>query len=136
MDEGRPQFALVDTPPIEVGVLRDLEALSPDPTFAKRLIDGFRSDAERLVKEITDALTTRKYGAVRDSAHALKGGAASVGATQLTQLARKIEQSGTETLRLKSAQFIEELLKTSALTLRLLDEHLDRKSSASRSSSP
>jgi len=133
-DEGRPQFSLVDTPPIEVGVLRDLEALSPDPTFARRLIDGFRSDAERLVKEITEALTHRKYDAVHDCAHALKGGAASVGATQLTQLARKIEQSGAETLRLRSAHFIEELLKISSLTLRLLDEHLEKRSSASRTS--
>jgi len=135
-EERRPQFALVDTPPIEVGVLRDLEALSPDPTFVRRLIDGFRSDAERLVKEISEALTQRKYDAVRDCAHALKGGAASVGATQLTQLARKIEQSGAETLRLKSAQFIEELLKTSALTVQLLDEHLDHRSGPSRTSAP
>jgi len=62
---------------------------------------------------------------VRDAAHALKGGAASVGATQLTQLARRLEQSAPESLRIKSAQFIEELLKTSNYTLELLRRHLN-----------
>jgi two-component system sensor histidine kinase RpfC len=121
----RPQLAVVDTPVIDVAVLKDLDKLSPDPTFVKRLLEGFGSDTERLVKEITTALTERKYEAVRDSAHALKGGAASVGATQLTQLARKLEQSAPETLRLKSAQFIEELLRTSNHSLELLGQHLD-----------
>jgi HPt (histidine-containing phosphotransfer) domain-containing protein len=81
-----------------------------------------------LVKEITGALTERRYATVRDSAHALKGGAASVGATQLTQLARRLEQSSPETLRLKAAQFIEELLKTTSQTLALLDQHSQTKS--------
>jgi two-component system sensor histidine kinase RpfC len=122
--EEKPQFAVVDTPAIDVAVLHDLDKLSPDPTFVKRLIDGFESDTNRLVGEISSALTARKYEAVRDAAHALKGGAASVGATQLTQLARRLEQSAPESLRIKSAQFIEELLKTSNFTLELLKRHL------------
>jgi len=89
-----------------------------------------------LVNEISAALTSRKYDAVHDSAHALKGGAASVGATQLTQLARRLEQSTPESLRMKSAQFIEELLKTSNHTLELLHRHLngtlDNKDSSSQ----
>jgi two-component system sensor histidine kinase RpfC len=121
----KPQLAVVDTPMIDVAVLHDLDNLSPDPTFVKRLIDGFQSDTNRLVSEISGALTSRKYEAVRDSAHALKGGAASVGATQLTQLARRLEQSAPESLRMKSAQFIEELLKTSSHTLELLNRHLN-----------
>jgi len=121
----RPQLAVVDTPMIDVAVLHDLDNLSPDPTFVKRLLEGFESDTNRLVTEISAALTTRKYEAVRDSAHALKGGAASVGATQLTQLARRLEQSTPESLRMKSAQFIEELLKTSSNTLELLNRHLN-----------
>ena len=123
--EEKPQLAVVDTPAIDVAVLHDLDKLSPDPTFVKRLIDGFESDTNRLVGEISSALTARKYEAVRDAAHALKGGAASVGATQLTQLARRLEQSAPESLRIKSAQFIEELLKTSNFTLELLKRHLN-----------
>jgi two-component system, sensor histidine kinase RpfC len=122
--EERRQLAVVDTPAIDVVVLQDLAHLSPDPTFVKRLLDGFASDTERLVKEITAAISERKYDAVRDTAHALKGGAASVGATQLVQLAKRLEQHSPDTLRLKSAQLIEELLKTSAHTLDLLDQHM------------
>jgi two-component system, sensor histidine kinase RpfC len=123
--EERRQLAVVDTPSIDVAVLKDLANLSPDPTFVKRLLDGFASDTERLVKEITAAISERKYEAVRDSAHALKGGAASVGASQLVQLARRMEQHSPETLRLKSAQLIEELLKTSSHTLDLFDRHME-----------
>jgi two-component system sensor histidine kinase RpfC len=119
-----PLLAVVDTPIVDTDVLRDLGRLSPDPTFVPRLLAGFSSDTERLVKEITAALTARRYGVVADVAHALKGGAASVGATQLTQLARRLEESSQETLRLKSAQLIEELLKLSAQTLDLLNRHL------------
>jgi len=133
----RPQLAVVDTPIVDVAILNDLARLSPDPTFVTRLIDGFRSDTERLAKEICAALTERRYASVRDSAHALKGGAASVGAMQLTQLARKLEQSTPETLRIKAAQLIEELLRISSQTLTSLDEHLklDRSNSSSRTQS-
>ena len=120
----RPQLAVVDTPLIDDEVLRDLCSLSSDPTFVERLLTGFKSDTDRLVREITAALTERKYEAVRDSAHALKGGAASVGATQLTQLARRLEKAPPESLRMKTAQWIEELLKTSQSSLEMLDRYL------------
>jgi two-component system, sensor histidine kinase RpfC len=119
-----PHLAIVDIPIVDMNVLHDLGRLSPDPTFVQRLLDGFRSDTERLVKELTSALSTRRYDAVADVAHALKGGAASVGATHLTQLARRLEESSQETLRLKSAQLIEELLKISHQTLDVLNRYL------------
>lgn len=131
----RPQLAVVETPTLDTEVLKDLAKLSPDPTFVRRLLEGFRSDTDRLVREITAALTERKYAAVRDLAHALKGGAASVGATQLTQLAKRLEQIAPETLRLKTAQLIEELLKTSSQTLDLLNGHLTGESRPEDSSS-
>lgn len=123
--EEKPQLAVVETPYVDTSVLRDLDNLSPDPTFVKRLIDGFASDTHRLVGEITSALTARRYEVVKDAAHALKGGSASVGASQLTQLARRLEQTSPDGLRIKSAQLIEELLKTSTKTLELLNRHLD-----------
>ncbi|HEX6002984.1 MAG TPA: ATP-binding protein [Burkholderiales bacterium] len=123
-NEEKPQLAVVDTPLIDVQVLRDLFALSSDPTFVERLLAGFKSDTDRLVREMTSALADRKYDAVKDPAHALKGGAASVGAAQLAQLARRLEKAPTETLRLKAAQWIEELLKTSQASLEVLDRYL------------
>jgi two-component system sensor histidine kinase RpfC len=123
-NDEKPQLAVVDTPPIDAEVLRDLCNLSTDATFVKRLLTGFKSDTDRLVGEITTALTERKYEAVKDCAHALKGGAASVGANQLAQLARRLEKASPESLRLKAAQWIEELLKTAQTSLALLDRYL------------
>jgi HPt (histidine-containing phosphotransfer) domain-containing protein len=118
---------VVDTPPIDEGVLADLSRLSQDPTFVERLLNGFRSDTERLVREITDALAQRRYEQVKDSAHALKGGAASVGASHLSQLASRLDKATHDALRLKAAQWTEELLKSSGAALDALQAYLDRR---------
>jgi len=122
--EERAQFSVVDTPPVDQEVLNDLARISSDPTFVERLILGFHSDTERLVNEIVEAISQRRYEAVKDIAHALKGGAASVGATQLTQLARRFEKANHDSLRLKAAQWIEELRQTSQRALAELDQRI------------
>lgn len=133
--EERPALTVVDTPVLDATVLEDLSRLSPDPTFIERLIRGFHSDCERLVAEITEALVQRKYESVKDAAHALKGGAGSVGATQVTQFAIRLEKATHETLRLKSAQWTEELLRVSGRALTALDAHLERRLNQQQSSS-
>lgn len=131
-NEEKPQLSVVETPLVDTEVLRDLCALSSDPTFVGRLLSGFKEDTDRLVKEITSSITNRKYEAIRDSAHALKGGAASVGASQLSQLARKLENASGDALRLRAAQWIEEILKTSQLTNDALERYVaDNATSAS-----
>jgi two-component system, sensor histidine kinase RpfC len=120
----RPALAVVDVSPLDPEVLADLAKLSKDDTFVERLLRGFRSDTERLSSEIQASLAQRKYEAVKDAAHALKGGAASVGATQLTHLATRLEKSSHESLRIKAAQFTEELNAAVARTLTALDVHL------------
>jgi two-component system sensor histidine kinase RpfC len=107
--EERVNLAIVDTPILDPDVLVDLTRLSADPTFVDRLLRGFLSDTSRLVGEISSALAQRSYEAAKDGAHALKGGAASVGASQLTQLATRIEKSTHDLLRLRSVQLIEDL---------------------------
>ena len=87
---------------MDPGVLEDLGRLSTDPTFVERLVRGFRSDAERLVTTISDALAARRYEVVKDAAHALKGGAGSVGAGQLVALAQRFESADHDTMRLKA----------------------------------
>ncbi|HZQ59834.1 MAG TPA: ATP-binding protein, partial [Casimicrobiaceae bacterium] len=123
--EDRPALTVVDTPPVDQSVLADLDRLSPDPTFISRLLNGFRSDAERLVKEIVDALATRKYELLKDSAHALKGGAGSVGATQLMMIATRFEKATHEMLRLNAAKWTEELTKATDAALVILDQHVE-----------
>ena len=133
--DDKPQLAVIDTPLIEIEVLKDLCKLSSDPTFVERLLIGFRADTDRLVREISTALTERKYDAVKDLAHALKGGAASVGATQLTQLAKRLEKTPPDMLRMKAAQWIEQLLKVSQTSLDMLDRQLGELTQAGTKSS-
>jgi two-component system sensor histidine kinase RpfC len=131
--EDRPPLTVVDVPPLDPSVLDDLARISTDETFVERLLRGFRGDTERLATQISDALAKRRYELVKDAAHALKGGAASVGATQLTQLATRIEKATHDTLRLKAAHFTEELDGAVARTLKELEQHLEerRRNSAS-----
>lgn len=110
--EERAPLAIVDTPALDPEVLADLTKLSSDPTFVDRLLRGFLSDTSRLVDEISSALTERSYEAAKDGAHALKGGSASVGASQLTQIATRIEKSSHDALRVRSGQLIEDLVQS------------------------
>jgi two-component system, sensor histidine kinase RpfC len=123
--DDRPALTVVDVPPLDAEVLEDLARLSPDETFVERLLRGFKSDTERLSAQITEALGQRRYELVKDAAHALKGGAASVGATQLTQLATRLEKSTHESLRLRAAQLTEELSGAVGRTFLELEKHLE-----------
>jgi two-component system sensor histidine kinase RpfC len=123
----RPALSVVDVPTFDPNVLEDLSRLSRDPTFVERLLRGFRGDTERLQKQILDALLQRKYEQVKDAAHALKGGSASVGATQLTQLATRLEKSSHESLRMKAAQLTEELNAIVTRTFTALDQYLEQR---------
>lgn len=131
--EERPAFTVIDTPPVDHGVLEDLGRLSTDPTFVERLLRGFRSDSERLLQTISDALAARRYEEVKDAAHALKGGAGSVGATQLVQLAIRFEKSSYDTLRVKAAAWTEELTHATNAALAALERHLEERRRQSRS---
>jgi len=123
--EDRPSLTVVETPPLDPDALQDLVKLSRDPTFVDRLLRGFKGDTERLVREIGDALGARRYDAAKDAAHALRGGAASVGAMQLMQIATRIDKAPHETLRLKAAQWTEELTDCANRALLALDEYLE-----------
>ncbi len=121
----RPPLTVVDTPLLDVSALQDLSQLSSDPTFIDRLIEGFETDCQRLVRQVANGLAQRKYQGVKDAAHALKGGAGSVGATQLTQFAVRLEKATHETMRLKSVQLTEELGRLSERTMVALHEHVE-----------
>lgn len=131
--EERPTLTVIDTPNVDLGVMDDLGRLSQDPTFVERLLNGFRSDVVRLVKSIGDGLATRRYEDVKDAAHALKGGAGSVGATQLVQLAIRFEKAGHDVLRMKAATWTEELVRAADAAFAALDKHLEERRRRSNS---
>jgi len=58
-----------------------------------------------------------------------------VGATQLTQLAKRLEKTPPDMLRMKAAQWIEQLLKVSQTSLDLLDRQLGELTQANTKSS-
>ena len=131
--EERPTLTVIDTPNVDLEVLDDLGRISQDPTFVERLLNGFRSDVQRLVKSISDALGARRYEDVKDAAHALKGGAGSVGATQLVQLAIRFEKAGHDVLRMKAAAWTEELVRAADAAFAVLDKHLEERQRRSSS---
>jgi HPt (histidine-containing phosphotransfer) domain-containing protein len=133
--EERPTLAVVDTPLVDQTVLSDLSRISSDQTFVERLIRGFHADSERLVGEVCHALAHRQYERAKDAAHALKGGAGSVGASQLTQFSVRLEKASHETLRLKSSQWADELVRTATRTYAALEEHLESRRKSQSSSS-
>jgi two-component system sensor histidine kinase RpfC len=123
--EERPSLTVIGTPVVDKNVLRDLERISNDPTFVERLIRGFHTDAERLVKSMSNALAARHYEEAKETAHALKGGAGSVGATQLVQLAIRFEKASYEVLRTRAAPWMEELAHAANLARAALEEHIE-----------
>ena len=98
-----------------------------ESSFVERLLQGFRSDTERLVKAIGTGLATRNYEGVKDTAHALKGGAGSVGAVQLVQLAVRFENASHEVLRIKAAVWMEDLGRAEKAALAALDKHIEER---------
>lgn len=116
-----------DVPVVDASVMAGLENLSPDPTFVERLVIGFRSDAEKILANITEALSARRYEDARNGAHALKGGAGSVGALQLMRLAARLEGANHDMLRAKAGSIVEELNASIRQTLSALDRHLSRR---------
>ena len=125
--DDRPAFTVVDTPAVDPHVLADLGRLSSDPTFIERLVRGFRADAERLVVTIVDGLAAKRYEEVKDAAHALKGGAGSMGAAQLVALAQRFENATNDAMRLKAAVWSEELSRATDNVLRALETHIEER---------
>ena len=85
--------------------------------------------------QLLDGLAQRKYEAVKDAAHALRGGAGSVGATQLMQFATRVDKATHDTMRLKASAWSEELGQVAERTFAALDAHLELERQKQQSSS-
>jgi two-component system sensor histidine kinase RpfC len=133
--EERPALTVVETAPLDPVVMAELANFSSDPTFVERLIRGFRADCERLVAQLLDGLAQRKYEAAKDAAHALRGGAGSVGATQLMQFATRVDKATHDTMRMKASAWSEELGQVAERTFAALDAHLELERQKQQSSS-
>jgi len=101
--------------------------------FVERLIESFRIDSERLLKSLEQQMCNHDYNGVRDSAHALRGGSASVGATHLVQIASRLENASHGTLRARGLILSEEVSRAVELALASLAKHIDERQRRSHS---
>jgi HPt (histidine-containing phosphotransfer) domain-containing protein len=119
LDQGQDDLADID-----VLVLQDLASLSKDATFVERLTEGYLSDLRRLLHEISDALQLQDYAAVRDTAHALKGGSASVGAHRLAAIGAKFNDASDQALQERGEAWRLELNEAATVATGKLQQYI------------
>jgi two-component system sensor histidine kinase RpfC len=120
----RVPLSVVDVPVLDANVILELAQFSSDPTFVMRLLEGFRADCERLGSQIVAALDGRNYAQVKDAAHALRGGAGSVGAIQLLQFATRLDKASPDLIRSKAAVLAQEFTEVHTRTMEAIDAQL------------
>ena len=104
-----PRFRAAPTlPAIDLKVLSELEALGGKP-FLTELIREFISDAGVLVQSIAEAAEAVDVRKFRDQAHALRSGAANIGAKGLYDLCLQWRQINESELQLDGRRNAERL---------------------------
>jgi two-component system sensor histidine kinase RpfC len=93
------------SPALHESTLRDLQALGGDE-FVSELIDGFFVDAEAVLVELRHAVTLGDVDAFRDQLHAVRSGAANIGAQAVYELCLAWRQIGAEELARSGAAHV------------------------------
>lgn len=78
--------------PIDFDRIHD--ATGGDEEFLAELVEIFLEDAELRLEEIRNAIASEDPTELRSTAHKLKGSSANMGATQLTGIAKTLEDMG------------------------------------------
>ena len=79
-----------------------------DRGFAVELLSMFLKDTERHLSTLKQAASTHSFKTIEDTAHAIKGASANVGATAMSQVAKQIEEAA----RLEEIGQINQLLRS------------------------
>ena len=77
-------------PTTDLTKLAELESLSHDPRFLEELVKSFLEDGDRLIDKMRQAHSKGEILKLKETAHAFKGSAASLGATRLYEAGVKI----------------------------------------------
>ncbi|MDH3280277.1 MAG: response regulator, partial [Gammaproteobacteria bacterium] len=111
--------------------LAELRALSSDDGFIKELVDTFIRDGERLISDMYEAYERGEYQRLREIAHALKGSAASIGASALFELNKELYELGVSGMREQASGWLsdirEEYLQVKGELNRYVQDSLDMK---------
>jgi two-component system sensor histidine kinase RpfC len=121
---GRPaEGAARDEEILDEAKLEALDLMGAGPEFLDELIEGFLSDSEGSIAKMAGAVAKGDYAAMREAIHALKGGAAELGAVRLLRVCGELRalkpfELGGD----KAAALLEDLQLTYRETARLLEE--------------
>lgn len=84
-----------DLPLVDEGVLADLLASTgDDPAFVRELLETYLAETPEQLEAITAAIGADDAAALVRPAHTLKSSSATLGAMQLSTLARELEMAG------------------------------------------
>jgi HPt (histidine-containing phosphotransfer) domain-containing protein len=112
-----PPLVAVPAHYLDYGVIDGLGSISGRSKFLAEVLSSAMTDIERNCDELTQALAVRDSAGVRDSAHALKGVCATVGATRLQSLASRLMRATGEELIQSGVRLRSDVLDTSRQTL-------------------
>ncbi|MGA9531414.1 MAG: Hpt domain-containing protein [Anaerolineales bacterium] len=87
---------------VDMAILEEMRDTT-DPDFALELIDTYIDDSAELIEAMRSALTAGDADAFRRAAHSLKSNSATVGAAELSSMAKDLERMGRDG-ELKDAQ--------------------------------
>lgn len=75
--------------------VQEVEQISRDGTFLMQLLRGFRGDVENLLVRLDTAIAAEQRSAMSDIAHAIRGAALGIGASQLAAQCIRIEDAAS-----------------------------------------
>ena len=106
-------LAAVPAQHLDYRVIEGLGSISERAIFLAEVLSSAVTDIERNCNELMQALLARDSARVRDTAHALKGVCATVGATRLESLANRLMRTTSEELAHAGARLSADVGETS-----------------------
>ena len=113
----RPILKAVPAQAIDLTVIEHLKSISGRPAFLRELLAHAEEDIRRNCEDLVRALTTRDIECIADTAHALKGVCASIGAVRLMAVATGLMRCSREDLKRAEPRMRTDVTEASAATL-------------------
>ena len=113
----RPILKAVPAQAIDLTVIEHLKSISGRPAFLRELLAHAEEDIRRNCEDLVRALTTRDIECIADTAHALKGVCASIGAVRLMAVATGLMRCSREDLKRAEPRMRTDVTEASIATL-------------------
>jgi DNA-binding response OmpR family regulator len=115
-----PRFGRPPPGPIDRRAVDALVSLGGDSAFFADVIEAFRTDSRRIMKELGGAAAVGDVAAFNAAVQALRNSTASLGGTHLREMLLSMPELGAAELRAKGTEFVQEV----AAEIARLDEML------------